>query len=127
MKPVKFAAFTYASGEIPEGYACSTCGATRCKLWREYQTMMTYQRLYCGPCAIKDTQVNGQPPITIRPDGKASWFLTGDTNPLWVDSIGRLVPAVPLEDGTSMWGYTSVPDDAVAWWRNLPSYPEAKP
>lgn len=32
----------------------------------------------------------------------------------------NLMPWVPTEDGFT-WGYTSVPPDAVDWWRNLPT------
>jgi len=37
------------------------------------------------------------------------------------DAIGWLVPAVPTEDNETYWGYTSVPDAGVAWWRALPN------
>lgn len=31
-----------------------------------------------------------------------------------------LCAAVPTEEGDTFWGYTSVPDDGVKWWDNLP-------
>jgi len=35
------------------------------------------------------------------------------------DQIGWLVPAVPAE-GRTFWGYSSVPQDRVDWWKKLP-------
>ena len=120
---MKLGPLRYKSGEIPESYVCGVCGASGCKLWREYQTPMSQQRLYCGPCAIKETRDPSREGTAIRPDGKASWFPTGCTEPVWMDSVGRLCAGIPTEDGTTFWGYTSVPEPALAWWRGLPSYP----
>ena len=39
---------------IPKDYACGGCGATRVKLWREYQTAAKYSKLLCGACAEAD-------------------------------------------------------------------------
>lgn len=37
------------------------------------------------------------------------------------DQIRWLVPAVPVEnEPESFWGYTSVPQEGVVWWVNLP-------
>ncbi len=36
------------------------------------------------------------------------------------DSVGWRVAAVPTPDGSSYWGFTSVPMAAVHWWRSLP-------
>jgi hypothetical protein len=94
MKP-----FAYVNGVVPDGYAC-TCGKTGCKLYREYNTFMSHQELYCVDCAAKDQ---------------------GKTTPSEApDQIGWLVAAVPTEDGSTFWGYTSVPDAGCVWWRGLP-------
>jgi hypothetical protein len=42
------------------------------------------------------------------------------------DQIGWYVPAVPHPDGDAYWGYSSVTDDGLAWWRALPSLPVAQ-
>lgn len=90
----------YADGKTPEGYICSDCGASGVRLYREYQTFLENQHLRCRACACKK-QHRG-------PDNHSEY------------SIGWLVAAVPTEDGLTFWGYTSVPDDGVKWWDNLP-------
>lgn len=107
-------AFTYTNPAIPAGYKCGTCGATGCKLWREYQTCADYQTLECCDCASKSqsTAIDD-----IGPDGR----YTSDITHSKVDAIGWRVPAVPTEDGETYWGYSSVPNAGVAWWRALPT------
>lgn len=78
-------------------YVCQACGASGVKLWRYYQTFLENQRLLCRRCAEAD-----------------------QANELEGDQIGWMVPAVPTEDGTTFWGYTSVPKDRVEWWKALP-------
>lgn len=99
-------------GGPPLGYRCSTCGARNCKLWREYQTFADRTQLLCCDCAGKSQRrdVSG-----IRYDGKTRGPFG------WSDQIGWLVPAVPHEEGDTFWGYTSVPDAGVRWWKALPS------
>lgn len=90
---------------------CAKCGATGCKLWREYQTFDP--RLLCVDCAGLDQDKDvsqmdefGTRPCTYNPERRT-------------DQIGWYVPAVETEGG--YWGYTSVPDDALARWRALPT------
>lgn len=94
------AAFAYDASATPPGYVCDTCGARGVRLYRRYQTFLENQRLYCTGCAAKDQN---------RP-----------ANPDRPDSIGWLVAAVPTEDNSTYWGFTSVPDAGVSWWRRLP-------
>lgn len=89
------------------------CGATGCKMWREYQTFSDYTEILCGPCAMAVQKKTG----TIDADGKRESDFGKS------DQIGWLVPAVPVVGEDTFWGYTSVPDEGVAWWRALPSYP----
>lgn len=96
-------------------YKCATCGAESCKLWRLYNTFLSHQRLACGPCALADQKQEG--PID------AGGFVYDKDIHQRCDQIGELVPAVPTPDGETFWGYSSVPPEGVAWWRNLPSYP----
>lgn len=37
------------------------------------------------------------------------------------DQIGWDVPAIPDEENVSYWGYSSVPQEGVEWWKALPS------
>lgn len=108
-------------------YRCSQCGASDCKLWREYQTFLDNQNLYCVACACRDQpdtgakpddfDAGGYRPAKYRyPDGKEI-----DMGP--TDQIGWLIPAVPTTEGDTFWGYTSVPEPLVQWWRNLPTQP----
>lgn len=93
--------FKYADGKTPEGYVCSCCGKKGVRLYRQYQTFADHIKLMCRECALKN---QGQD----APDFESE------------HSIGWLVAAVPTEDGETFWGYTSVPQDGVEWWNNLP-------
>jgi hypothetical protein len=101
----------YGSVEVPSRYHCGECGTLGVKLWRAYQTFLDHQALRCARCACTE---QNQEPVRIDDAGK-----------MWVgsyrgDQIGWFVPAVPTEDGETYWGYTSVPDAGVAWWKRLP-------
>lgn len=85
-----------------------------CKLWRQYNTVLSYLRLMCGPCALIDQKQKG--PID---DGG---YVYDKSIHAHCDQIGWLVPAIPTPDGT-FWGYSSVPPEGEKWWRELPSYP----
>jgi hypothetical protein len=39
------------------------------------------------------------------------------------DQIGWYVPAIPDMEGVGYWGYTSVPQAGIDWWRKLPTLP----
>lgn len=87
-------------------YKCDKCGKAGCKLWREYSTFANHTSLYCRECAETNQAEHA---------------------PFHGDQIGWLVPAVPSPlpvDGimaaNEFWGYSSVPDDGVRWWKNLP-------
>lgn len=91
-------------------YECVRCKASGVKLWRQYQTMLDHIELLCCDCAAKD---QGKQLVDLQPSG--FW------GEMQTDQIGWLVPAVPTEDGETFWGYTSVPEDRVLWWRELPN------
>ena len=78
-------------------YRCDDCGTDGVKLWRVYNIVADMTPLRCLACAERN---QGE-----KLDG---------------DKIGCLIPAVPTEDGTTFWGYTSVPSEAVLWWHNQP-------
>ncbi len=94
----------YASTQVPTDYRCADCGATGCRMYREYNTFLEHQRLRCTACALKDQKKNA-------PDNARA------------HTIEWLVAAVPTEDNESYWGYTSVPQAGVEWWDRLPVAP----
>lgn len=117
----KLPPFTYVPiSEVPKGYCCSKCKATRCKLWRQYQTTLEHVELLCGPCALKDQKHEDW---TLDEKGM-HWDPTIGVQKC--DQIGWLVPAIPTEDGFTFWGYTSVPQPGVDWWHRLQTYPQEK-
>lgn len=87
--------------EIPDDYKCQDCGAAGVKLWRRYQT--GHIELRCVQCTHKVAKLNLD-----------SFDLSKS------DQIGWHVPAVPDGHG-NYWGYTSVHEDGVAWWKGLPT------
>lgn len=97
-------------------YKCSMCGASGCKLWRQYQTFADQIKLMCAYCAAKteETDISALDEKGNRPSKY------GGTT----EQIGSLVPAVPTEDNSTYWGYTSIPPKGVEWWRNLPTFPK---
>lgn len=86
---------------IPADYKCGQCGAEGVKLWRKSATSepVHEQPLLCGACTEKE---QGKPLDLAQSD--QCW--------------GRC-PAVPDLRG-GWWGYSSVPEEGVAWWHALP-------
>lgn len=103
-------------------YRCDTCGAGNCKLWREYNTFLGHQTLYCVDCAGK-----AQKKDVSDLDARGRRLLVGDdaryaaSADMRSDQIGWLIPAVPTAEGDTFWGYTSVPPDRCEWWYALPN------
>ncbi len=100
----------YKSDQTISSYICSKCGASGCKLWRQYNTLASAVELLC----VDDALVDQGEAREVLENGRHALYL-GIT-----DQIGILVPAVPTEDDSTFWGYTSVPHGATAWWRRLP-------
>jgi hypothetical protein len=101
-----------------ESYACSKCGAAGVKLWRPYSS--SHVELHCARCACT---AQGKPYDQMD----AAGTLLDGVDGVRRDQIGWLVPAVPDERPDAQhrfagnwWGYTSVPDEDVAWWKTLP-------
>lgn len=107
--------FLYAVGGTPEGYACGLCSAFGCKLWRKYQTFLDRQSLFCCDCAGK------QEAVDVSQIDAAGDVPSPDLGGRKHCSIGWLVPAVPTEEGDTFWGYTSIPEGGLRWWRELPT------
>ena len=102
----------YESSKVPSAYCCAGCGATGVKLWREYQTVQP--QLLCANCAATNQNRNIS---DMDSDGKYIDSEMGYRS----DQIGWYVPAVPDKEGIGYWGYTSVPDAGVKWWKRLPN------
>lgn len=123
----------YAGAIPPSEYHCGKCGALGIKLWREYQAFLNHQSLLCAACACGE-QSNDRKSYSICALDTGKVSVTTTYNPQTEpklheifggssdggDQIGRRIPAVPTEDGSSYWGYSSVPDAACAWWYRLP-------
>lgn len=104
----------YFKKETPPNYKCHKCGATGCKLWRQYQTFLEHQTLLCANCAAKD-QKEDIGDIDAR-GRRSSEF--GKTN-----QIGWYIPAVPTKENDTYWGYTTTPGVGFRWWYRLPTLP----
>lgn len=103
----------YGTTAVPRWYRCSYCGARGVKLWRDYQTYADKTPLWCADCAESLAR------ITKGASWKSPFALgTGD-------QISWRVPAVPTQQSTAKrreyWGYTSVPQAGVDWWKRLPT------
>ena len=93
---------------VPDGYRCSECGVRGVKLWRPPNCGSP---LKCARC-LTDKPIDAEG-LNEGEFGKS-------------DQVGWYLPAVPTTEGPeSYWGYTSVPDDRVKWWKELPTYPVA--
>lgn len=110
----------YLKGVDLSTYNCSCCGASKCKLWRPYQSFDI--TLLCVKCAGIDQEKDIS---NIDSNGMIESKITGRT-----DQIGWYIPAVPTEayspDYKEYWGYTTVPGPGVDWWKKLPSLPLEK-
>lgn len=92
-------------------YKCHKCGVSGVKLWRQYNTFLEHQRVMCVDCTLIDQGLVG---THVSEDGyNQSEY--GKT-----DQLSWMVPAVPTIEMDTYWGYTSVPEDRVKWWRELP-------
>lgn len=101
-------AMEYHLQSTPDTYRCSVCGAGGVKLWRQAATFAP--ATFCARCASQHERVDISQ-MTVSGEVPSRFGLT--------DKIGNLVPAVP--SGDTYWGYTSVPAEAVVWWRVLPN------
>lgn len=101
----------------PAGYECGVCHQEGVKLWRVGAS--SHIQLFCARCGCAQAKLD----ITLDADGKHKTEYSY-TDQIYNKEAGdNLVPAVPDEDGKSWWGYSSVPEDGVRWWRSLPTYP----
>jgi hypothetical protein len=90
-----------------KNYACSECRCRGVKLWREPHGGDV---LKCATCL--------SPENPVGEDGRQA----SEYGPM-TDQVANWLPAVPSQG--SFYGYSSVPPQAVGWWRGLPTYSEA--
>lgn len=98
---------------VPTNYVCHKCRATGVKLWREYNALLDHQSLFCCKCSGEEQNKDVK---NIDDRGRIESEFGGRT-----DQIGWRIPAVPTKDNDTYWGYTSVPQDGVEWWKRLPN------
>lgn len=103
----------YSSLIPPAGYRCTTCGRNGCKLWRGSHVCADAVELQCCDCIEKETWEQKFPDLDANGRNNTKW---GNS-----DQFYNGLPAVPTEAGDTYWGYTSVPDDGVKWWKRLPN------
>lgn len=98
-----------------DDYVCGTCGVRGVKLWRVAAS--SHIEGFCSMCGTAQAGLTD----TIGDDGRHTNSEYGLTDQIYSPDKGSgLVPWVVDNDG-STWGYTSVPQYAVDWWRNLPT------
>lgn len=102
----------YSRVVAPPLYKCAGCGVHGIKLWRKYGTFDP--SILCAKCACKE-----QKRVAVQII-HGEMFVDEDRT----DQIGWRVPAVPTKEGDNFWGYTSVPNEACAWWDALPLDPK---
>lgn len=103
----------YTTAVTPSDYKCQECGATGCKLWRDGGSFFSIE-LLCVDCAARDQKKD------ISSINEEGCRLIGQGMRGRTDQIGWYVPAVPQEERIGYWGYGSVPDAGVQWWKRLP-------
>jgi hypothetical protein len=103
----------YDSSVPPDGYRCSGCDKHGLKLWRGSHSCADAVDLVCCDCIKKGDHEDAYPILDQNGMHDSRY---GRSDQFW-----NGVPAVPVEDGDTFWGYTSVPDAGVKWWRRLPA------
>lgn len=88
-------------------------------MWREASTFLENHTLACVPCMSRKSKEKLKIE-DVDADGKvvATWCYG-----LYTDQILGRVPAFLTAEMDTYWGYTSVPEDRVVWWRSLPTLP----
>jgi DNA-directed RNA polymerase subunit RPC12/RpoP len=111
----------YESATVPTSYTCSKCGKTGVKLWRDYQTFLENQTLFCADCSGKEQEKDVS---EITDDGNTPHVvhkLEVGSHTSWSNSIGWRVPAIPTTENNAFWSYGALPPDGLGWWQRLPN------
>jgi len=64
----------------------------------------------CAECAAKNQKID----ISTMDENGMRLVEFGRT-----DQIGWYIAAIPDEEGVGYWGYTSVPEEGIIWWKSL--------
>lgn len=96
---------------VPNYYRCSKCNQSGLKLWRKAQSFGIH--LHCAQCLGYADRVDSE---GLVDSNLCPGHRTDQLDP-------SFVPAVPDKRSNveAYWGYTSVPNEDVQWWRLLPS------
>lgn len=106
---------------VPSNYKCSVCSATGCKMWRVAHDNVPF----CVDCGITREKKARTLQSEFRRDDVDAEGRTY-TDGRRTDALGYLIPYVPCATNSAeTWGYTSVPNEGVRWWRCLPTWPNA--
>lgn len=100
----------YKSNKTPPNYICDNCKVENVKLWRQSYAFLNDIKLLCFECSKKDQS---------KLDWNWQYSYSGETVFNNTDQIGSLIPAVPTEDCSTYWGYTSTPLEGCRWWHKL--------
>lgn len=103
-------------------------GATKRKLWREYNTFLDHNELLCASCIAplhdaydkkRDPRIRAMTDgddATLTKDGHFVFGGRGD------QLVGSRVPAIPTREGDTFWGYSSCRSEDIRWWYRLPTH-----
>jgi hypothetical protein len=90
------------------------CDTENVKLWRSPTPFLEHTTLCCVDCAITRSGTDKDEDYSTMTEEGKHWGIGGFTDQLLFG-----VPAVPTEQGDTCWGYTSVPQDGIDWWKRL--------
>lgn len=103
MTTMKFSNFSYITDlTAPKWYKCDKCGCGGVQLFRDYNTFVSQNVILCAKCLAQRNKTSLDQVL----NGELGWY----------------VPAIPVEDDSTFWGYTSVPSEGVLWYEYLPKH-----
>lgn len=105
----------YSKNRVPEGYKCSLCEATNCKLWYNIEDNSKTKKLFCCHCLCRIIK-----PVELNPVGKR--YLKELR--IWTNQIDVYDPAIPKREDNGLWYYFFAPKEAICWWERLPNFPK---
>lgn len=100
------------TNEELKDYACGKCAIRGVKLWRLPHRALSSKHgchLLCAVCLVPGKVVDS-----------AGRLRSEDQEWQGTDQVDGWLPAVPSDD--TFWGYSSVPQSEVDWWKALPTY-----
>ncbi len=101
----------YSTEKVPTTYVCGVCGATHCKLWKEFAFFSNDFTLLCAVCAAKELQMNVEEFVALQIAEKHN------------TKIPLRVPAIPTPENIAFLSTSHVTPEGRLWWLSLPSFP----